>query len=141
MSQPDETLFPPSVDELAPSPNWLVGVIDDPRQAEQAERDLIGAGFPLEDVLLLHGPEAVQRLRGKDEQRGLLGSVMKAIASIVTDAAAFQDHYAAEAEAGHALINLRVKEEGQIERARQIMVAHGAHYIKHFGALAVTNLD
>lgn len=141
MGHSDETMFPAAPDNLNQPSNWLVAVIDDPRKAEEAERALIKAGFAQDDVLLLHGQEALQRLRDRDERRGPLGWVMKAIADVVTDAGTFEDKYAAEANAGHAIINLQVSDQDQIERAREIIVAHGGHYIKHFGDWAITDLS
>lgn len=141
MAQSDETMFPAAADNLDQSSNWMVGVIDDPQQAEQAQRDLVQAGFPQDGVLLLHGQEALQRMRAKDEQRGPLGWVHKAVASIATDASAFQDNYADEANAGHTIVNVHVSEQDQMERARQILVAHNAHYIKHFGTWVVSDLS
>src|SRR5579859_2369392 len=62
MADTEDTLFPPAADNLDQSPNWLVGVIDEPARAEQAAQALLDAGFSPDDVLLLHGPEAIRRL-------------------------------------------------------------------------------
>lgn len=59
MRQSDETMFPASTDNVNLTSNWLVGVIDDPQQAEQAERELLEAGFPRDHVLLLHPDDAL----------------------------------------------------------------------------------
>jgi hypothetical protein len=141
MANSDETMFPAAPDNLNQPSNWLVGVIDDPQQAEAAERELLAAGFARDDVLLLQGPEALQRLQARDERRGPLGWVMKAVADIVTDAGMFEDAYADEARAGHAILNLQVSEQNQIERARDIVAAHGGHYIKHFGSWVISDLS
>ena len=141
MSQSDETLFPAAADNLNQSHNWLVGVIDQPQRAEQAVQALRQAGFAEDDVLLLHGPDALRRLEAKDEQRGVLGWAHKAVALIVTDAGAFEGAYAQEASAGHSIINVHTAERPDIERARDVLAAHGAHYIKHFGPWAITNLS
>lgn len=140
MSHSDETLFPPAADNLNQSSNWLVGVIDDPRAAEQAIQALYAAGFAQDDVLLLSGPEALKRLEAKDEQRGPLGWAHKAVANIVTDAGDFEDNYAQEASAGHSIINVHAEEHVDIDRARDVLTQYGAHYVKHFGPWTITDL-
>ncbi len=141
MSQSDETLFPAAPDNVNLTTNWLVGVVDEPRQADLAERDLLEAGFPREDVLLLRADEAIQRLHAKDERRGALGWLLKAVSDITSDVGEYQGKYAEEARAGHAIINVQVSEPDQIERARQIIDAHGGHYIKHFGGWVISDLS
>jgi len=141
MANADETLFPASPDNVNKTSNWLVGVIDDPQQAEQAQRALLQAGFSQENVLLLHGDDALQRLNAKDEKRGPMGWMMKVVSDIVTDASAFEDSYVDEAKNGHSIINVQVSEQDQMGRARQIIADHGGHYIKHFGDWVITDLS
>lgn len=140
MSKSDDRMFPAAADNVHQSSNWLVGVIDDPQQAQQAEVALLQAGFSEDSTLLLHGHETLKRLRAKDEQRGPLGWAMKALSALTSDTREFEDNYAAEARAGHAILSLRVSDEEDMERARQLMAAHGAHYIKHYGTWVVTDL-
>ena len=141
MSQNEETLFPPAADNLDQSSNWLVGVIDDPHMAERAVQALLNAGFNQQDILLLHGPEALKRLEAKDEQRGPLGWAHKALASVVTDASAFESDYAREASAGHSIINVHTDDAEYIERGTAVLKEHGAHYIKHFGPWTITDIQ
>jgi len=141
MSEDKETLFPPAADNLDQSSNWLVGVIDDPKMAEQAARALIQAGFAQEDVLLLSGPEALKRIEAKDEQRGPLGWAQKAMAHIVTDASSFEANYAKEASAGHSIVNIHTGDDHYIERGRAVLEQYGAHYIKHFGPWTIADLS
>jgi hypothetical protein len=141
MRQPDDTVFPASTDNINLTTNWLVGVIDDPRQAEQAERELLRSGFSREHVLLLHPDEALHRLRAKDEQRGPLGWLLKVVSDVTSDVGEYQAKYADEAKAGHSIINVQASEEDRMERARQIIDAHGGHYLKHFGDWVISDLS
>jgi len=141
MSQSEDTMFPAAADNLDQSANWLVGVIDNPQMAEQAVQTLLQAGFNQDDVLLTHGPDALRRMEAKDEQRGPLGWIHKAVANIVTDASSFQDTYATEASAGHSIINIHTDDEAYITRGAEVLRRHGAHYIKHFGPWTITDLS
>ncbi|HEU0025513.1 MAG TPA: hypothetical protein VFQ25_00215 [Ktedonobacterales bacterium] len=141
MRQSDETMFPASPDNVNLTSNWLVGVIDDPQQAEQAERELLQVGFSRDHVLLLRGDEATQRLRTKDEQRGPLGWLLKVVSDVTSDVGEYEAKYADEARAGHAIINVQVSEQDRMERARQIIDAHGGHYLKHFGDWVISDLS
>lgn len=140
MADTEDTLFPPAADNLDQSSNWLVAVIDAPALAERAVQALLDAGFSPDDVLLLHGPEALRRLEAKDEQRGPLGWAHKALANVVTDASAFEDSYAQEATAGHSIINVQVAEPEGIARATEVLQAYDAHYVKHFGPWVITDM-
>lgn len=141
MSDTENTLFPPAADNLNQSSNWLVGVINDPAMAEQAVQALLKAGFAQQDVLLLHGPEALQRIEARDEQRGPLGWAHKAMANIVTDASSFETNYAKEASAGHSIVNVHTGDDAYIERGRAVLEQYGAHYIKHFGPWTIEDLS
>jgi hypothetical protein len=141
MPPTEDTFFPPAADNLDQPANWLSGVIDDPRMAEQAVQALYSAGFAKDDVLLLHGPDALKRMEAKDEQRGLLGWAHKAISSVLTDASSVENTYVQEAAAGHSIINIHAENEDEIERARAVLADHQAHYIKHFGQWTITHLS
>lgn len=140
MSQNEDTLFPAAADNLDQSSNWLVGVIDDPQMAEQSVVALTDAGFNQQDVLLLHGPEALKRLEAKDEHRGPLGWAHKALASVVTDASTFESDYAREASAGHSIVNVHTDDPEYVELGTAVLTEHGAHLIKHFGPWTITDL-
>jgi len=140
MANTDDTLFPAAADNLDQSSNWLVGVIDEPMMAERAVRALIEAGFSADDVLLLHGPEALSRLEAKDEQRGPLGWLHKAIANVVTDAGTFEGAYMREASAGHSIINVQVADPENIELATAVLKSYEARDVKHYGTWVITDM-
>lgn len=135
-----DPLFPPATGDVSQSSDWIVGVIDDLSVAQQAERALLDAGFADTDVVLLSGPEAIHRLQVKEEQRGPLGWVRKAFASVTTDADYFESAYEADASAGHAIINIHSDDPNWISRATAILKRYDAHTMKHYGPWVITDL-
>ncbi|HEX8982978.1 MAG TPA: hypothetical protein VF792_09430 [Ktedonobacterales bacterium] len=135
-----DPLFPPATGDVSQSADWIVGVIDNLSVAQQAERALLDAGFADTDVVLLSGPEAIHRLQVKEEQRGPLGWVRKAFASVTTDADYFESAYEEHANAGHAIINIHSDDPNWISRATAILKRYDAHNVKHYGPWVITDL-
>ncbi len=136
-----DPLFPPATGDVSQSSDWIVGVIDDSRIAQQAVQALLDAGFAEQDVVLLTGPEAIERLQAKEEQRGPLGWVRKAVASVVTDAEYYESAYVAEAKSGHAILNIHSDDPNWISRATAVLKRYDAHNVKHYGSWVITDLD
>lgn len=141
MSESKDTVFPPDTGSTGASSDWIVGVIDDPAAAEEAQRSLLSAGFAQDDVLLLHGPEALRRMEARDEQRGPLGWLSKAVAKVVTDAGTFEANYTREASAGHSIINIHTNHPDYIARAKTVLDRYGAHFVKQYGPWTVSDLS
>lgn len=141
MSEHPETLFPPMADTPGQGSNWLVAVIDTPRAGARAVKALEKDGFRPEDILLLSGPEALKRMAARNEQRGPMGWAYKVVARVATDATYFQDIYVREAEDGHSIINVHTADPDAIEHGRDILIHCGAHFLKHFGPWAITDLS
>ncbi|MEO7001120.1 MAG: hypothetical protein ABI068_04910 [Ktedonobacterales bacterium] len=137
----EETHFPAASDNLSQQQDWLIGVIDDPQDAERATQALYDAGFAHENVMTLHGPDAVQRLNAKEDQRNVVNKLYSTLTNTLTDAGRFEEDYAAEARAGHTIMNVHVVEPDRIELARQILAAHNAHTIRHYGRWNITGIQ
>jgi hypothetical protein len=48
--------------------------------------------------------------------------------------------YNSETQAGHHLLTVLAVREAEIERAREVLVAHGAHRIMHYERFTMTDL-
>jgi len=137
----EETHFPAASDNLTQTQDWLVGVIDNPQDAERATQALYDAGFAQGDVMTLHGPAAVQRLNAKDEQRNIVSKVYSTLTNTLSDAGRFEGDYANEAHAGHSVMNVHVVEPDRVEQARQILAAHNAHTLRYFSRWNIIGLQ
>jgi hypothetical protein len=102
----------------------VVAVIDDRASAEQAMQALTDAGLPGDDVDLLDGPSVTEAW----------------LSSAFSDDAAYARAYALEAERGHYLVIAHAPQPEVVERVRQVLSAYGAHSMRHYEELTVTDL-
>jgi hypothetical protein len=118
----------------------VVAVVDDRESAQRAVRALIEAGLPEDDVDLLDGPTVAEASRSFEEHRGRLQRFEVWLSSAFSDDAAYARAYVLEAERGHHLVIAHAQRPEVVERVRQVLRAHGAHSMRHYEALTVTDL-
>lgn len=110
---------------------WIVAVIHERAQAEQAAEELRAAGFADEDVRLFSGAEVLELDRAFNEQRSLgqrLGGLLP------SDQGAAQQEYLDEARRGRHFVLVHASGP-EMERPRAILASHRAHVMRHYGEL------
>jgi hypothetical protein len=130
---------PSSVGNIYPLDD-VVAVIDDPESAERAVRSLRDAGVAEDDVDLLDGPSAVEATRSFRKHGGRLRRVQAWLSEAFSDDAEYARIYEREAERGHYLVIAHAPRPEVVESVRQVLHAHGAHSMRHFELLTVTDL-
>ncbi len=118
----------------------VVAVIDDRESAEQAVRSLIDAGLSDGDVDLLDGPFVVEAARPFRQRGGRLQRIEAWLSAAFSDDAANARIYDLEAARGHYLVVAHAPRPEVVERVRGVLHAHGAHDMRHFELLTVTDL-
>lgn len=121
--------------------DWIVGVIDTPADAEQAAQELRNAGFADDEVRLSHGPEAEQSAQDQAAHQGFFKRILSELVGDTNEKGSFADDYSAEARMGHSIISVYAPQTEDIAQAQQILEAHGAHRIKHYGRWTVNQLS
>jgi hypothetical protein len=123
--------------------NKIVGVIDDPTAATAALRDLRAAGFTADELEVLMGEEGAQRIdltgEGPEASVHIVRSTQKP--PTYYDAPVIVRRVEQETLAGHYLIGVVAKEPEARERARDILKAHGGHFINFYGRWAAEALE
>ncbi|HEU5368923.1 MAG TPA: hypothetical protein VFU69_10680 [Ktedonobacterales bacterium] len=119
---------------------YIVAVIDDLYQAEQARQALEQAGWRPEDVRLIRGKPAVEKIETIEEQRSLPERVAAAVRGTTSNEGPISEAYEDEAEQGHQILAAYAADPEQVEQARQILAAHQAHEIEYFGSWVITDL-
>jgi hypothetical protein len=129
-------------DELPDRPvlciDYVLAVIDDRDDAEQAREDLRQNGFARDDVFLsapAHpGAGALRR------KQGTLADAPGAVRRVFAEEGLDQEQYASERAHGRTIVHVCASRTNDIERARAILVAHSAHTIKRVGRWTRENL-
>jgi hypothetical protein len=115
----------------------IVAVIDDRSAAERAVQALKDAGVSESDVDLVDGAWFAQAARSAVEQRGMFRRLAHLLP---TDESQMAGQYVEEAEQHHDIIVVHAPHPDDIERARGVLVAHGAREMHHYGRRVIRDL-
>ena len=117
-----------------------MAVIDDVKEAQDAVEALRLAGIPAEDIRLFESQEVLEYAEHTERTRSLGTRIADVFQAITSDEDAHVLIYVEEALRGHAILNVYAPTDEQVERVKDILVAHHARNIKYFGRWAITVL-
>ncbi len=120
--------------------NYIVAVIDDRAEAEQAAEALSSAGWPENDIRLFAGQKIAPRLEQIEEQRSLPEKLAADVRHYVSDEGVMAEDYEEDARLGHQILAIYTPDDAKVEQARALLAAHHAHSIEHFGTWVITDL-
>jgi hypothetical protein len=120
--------------------HYIMAVIDEVKEAEDTVQALRHAGIPAEDIRLFESHEVLEYAEDTERTRSLGSRIADVFQAITSDEDAHVLIYVQEALRGHAILNVYAPTDEQVERVRDILVAHGARTIKYFGRWAITVL-
>lgn len=129
------------MDERVRTPKEMVtGVIDDPDRVGAVLDALTAAGFDEEEaVRAAGGEEALSRVDPDGSRHGVRGRVTRSLEHFGAEGG---EHLAAaaEIEAGHILLTVRVSDESQRDLAVETLRAQGAHRLRYWGRWGIEDL-
>jgi len=118
----------------------VVAVFADLQQAHQADAALHAAGVSDDDSDVLPPEWVLAADRDIDQRRGWIGRFAARISALLSDDGHYIQTYSEEARRGHSLLLVHAATPAVVEQVRQVLSAHGARSMRHFGHLAVTEL-
>ena len=122
---------------LASFVNHMIGVLDDPDQAEAALQALMAEEhFTEHDIELLSGEAGQDRLDFTGERHGLLARLRRQIQKM-TDEYEHARRYEDELLRGRYLVVVHVTHEEQARRVCHLLRSHGGHFIHYYGPYIV----
>ena len=125
---PTRTRLPPtSLGNIYPLDD-VVAVIDDKESAEQAIRALSDAGLRDDDMDLLDGPTVVEGDQSLRQRGGGLRKFEAWLSAVFSD------------DADYARTYVHAAEPEVVQRVSQVLRANGAHGMRHYELLTVTDL-
>lgn len=133
-------IHPPTQSGVLYPQDDIIAVIADHSEAERAVQALVDAGIPSGDIDLLEGKQVLELERDFQKRQTLAGRVAAFISFLTSDAGTYQQEYVDEAAKGHHILVVHAPAREVVEQARDILVAHHAHYARHYGSLAVEDL-
>jgi nucleotide-binding universal stress UspA family protein len=120
--------------------HYIMAVIDEVKEAQDAVRALQKAHIPAEDVHLFERHKIIEYVEHTEQTRSLRSSIADVFEAFFSDDDAHVLIYVEEALRGHAILNVYAPTNEQVERVKDILVAHHARNIKYFGRWAITVL-
>jgi hypothetical protein len=127
------------LDDWYPS-DYILAVIDDLAEAEQACQDLHLAGWDARDIRLFRGRDVAGQLSARQKRLSLAGRLKFAMRTTSSYESILDEDYALEAWRGHQILAIYTPEPEEVEQVRRLLVAHHAHDIEHFGGVVITGL-
>ena len=116
---------------------YVVAVLDGKEQAERAAQALRDAGHAAGDVRVFTGEEVLGLDRRFREER-TLGQRLAGL--LPADEGEAQQQYLEAAQRGHALVTVHASELAAAQPVKEILAAHGAHGVRHYGGATMTVL-
>jgi hypothetical protein len=115
--------------------NHVVGIVDTPEAATEAVRILTSRGFFPSEVTVACGAEMADRLRESSGHSGLLGAVMGLAdrLNVLDDELAEKRRYEEALRAGGIVLLIFTPTEERKQRAAEVLLAQGGHFINFMG--------
>jgi len=131
-------------DAFIPYPtDRVVGTIDDPKDARDAIEALLRAGFSREEIDVLHGEGALDRLDPAGTQHGVLARVQRTLIRAAGPVEEYKHltRHVADVRAGRVVVMVLAKQPSQRRTAAEILSSHGAGFIGFYGRWAYQAFD
>jgi nucleotide-binding universal stress UspA family protein len=101
--------------------HYIMAVIDDVKEAEDAVAQLRHAGIPTEDIRLFESHEVLEYAENTERTRSLRSRIADVFQAITSDEDAHVLIYVEEALRGHAILNVYAPTDEQVERVKDIL--------------------
>lgn len=118
--------------------NYLVAILQDAHEAEQAAQALRDAGFA--DVVVFPGQQALQAIEANEEKESPLRRSWERQSLEMEDETDSRQRYLEALRRGHAIVLVYAPQQAQEELAEGILKAHRAHALKFFGRWTITDI-
>lgn len=120
--------------------NQVFGVVSTLEETRATAADLESAGFESGALNILCCDEGIARIDLSGEVHGVFAKAVRWIQSVLGDEYQEAHQYREELTAGHAVIAVRVRDEGEKERAAEVLRHHGATSVNFYGKWLVEQL-
>lgn len=121
--------------------NKVVGVIDNPDDAQAALLDLQANGFAADDIDVLTGKKGAYRIDVTGEKHGLLARIVRSIEKLSDFEPVHIRRYEREMLTGHYCIGVTARSSDVREQVRKILRSYQGHFINYYGEFVIEELE
>ncbi|HEV8193496.1 MAG TPA: hypothetical protein VGP82_18700 [Ktedonobacterales bacterium] len=122
---------------------WIIGVVDDMKDAEDVAHAVEAIGYPGDDVVIETGAAALlqlQRQQSHHQQGGWLVRAFENVEEAFEGREPARQAYLSEAQHGRTFLGVHMHQDDQIDALRNIFVAHGARTVYVFRPTGIGQL-
>lgn len=138
MTKAYDPKFPQTTSGALYPKNYVVGIIDNHQEAQQAAQAFREAGYDASKVRLMEGHDVLQKAQQLDEEKNWLQRFL----------ASFQDSsdetgahiYQVAAKQGKHVLHVRANSPEDVDRISALMQRYHAHTVKFFGSWSVADI-
>jgi hypothetical protein len=138
MTQAHDPKFPQSTSGAWYPTDYVVGVINDFQEAQQARQAFREAGYTADEIRLMESTEAIQKARDLEKEKNPLQHFLSSFQGTTDETGAHV--YLLEAQKGNHILYVHADTEEQVDEIAALMQRYHAHIIKFFGALSVADI-
>jgi hypothetical protein len=118
---------------LAYPTGWTLAVLDADAEVDEAARELTSIGIGGDDLVILGGPDAAERLDQLGTSSGVASRLRRGVQFLAMDQMPDLHVYELAIAQGRLVLAMRV--DGALGRpAVSALVRHGAHFVNRFGS-------
>jgi hypothetical protein len=139
----ERTEFPMSSHGKPDVTGWVIGVVDDEKNAAGIAHAVEAAGFPADHVVVESGAAALLQLQtqqASQQQEGLLARAFDTIEEAFEGREPARQAFESEAQRGHTFVGVHLSQDDQIDGLRNIYVEHGARTVYVFRPIGIGQL-
>lgn len=138
MTQAYHPKFPQTISGAIYPVNYVVAVIDDLWEAQQAAQAFIESGYDVSNIRLMDSHEALEKIHELEAGRNWLQRFFSSFQGTTDETGAAV--YKSEAQKGYHILHVHATTSQEVERIRDILEVYHAHTIKYFGPWSVEDL-
>jgi hypothetical protein len=120
---------------------WTLAVFDDAASADAARAELeAGDARSPDDVIVLFGPDASERMSRLGASSGLGARMRRAMQFMTMDQLPDLRVYELALDGGRPVLGVRVDDADRRRAAVAVILRHGGHFVNRFGAWATEEI-
>ena len=138
MTQAHDSKFPQAPSGALYPKHFVVGIIDDLQDAQNAVQAFKEAGYNASEIRLMESQEVIDKIQQLDEDKNWLQRIL----------ASFQDNtdetgvhiYQLAAQQGKQILHVRANSDKDVDKISTLMMRYHAHAIKFFSPWSVSDI-
>jgi hypothetical protein len=138
MTQAHDPKFPQTPGGSLYPKNYVVGIIDDLQEAQEAEQAFKQAGYDAQNIRLMESHEAVEKAQDLEEGKNWFQRFLSSFQNTTDETGS--DIYQRAAQQGKQILHVRADSQEDVDKISALMMRYHAHAVKFFGTWSVADV-